>query len=195
MDIYQRYRYSELHTMVCSWPYTTLTEQEKLMSALAGYSNIRHRHALWRQIAQRMSEHPRTDWYYWKHKRANRFRSQPPPPWLAFIIHARCHLNCEHGRKATHVDGLMLDLVERLVVDEWLFALVVFYTDGYLQPATHLQPVPVWREKLRFFRIMAKLPLKLQMVVCSRSLNSPKDVITTQMSEPAFKAVAAMRDN
>jgi len=45
-------------------------------------------------------------------------------------------------------------------------------------------------KRTRFFRILAQLPLELQMIPCYRLVGSAKDVIRGKNSEVAFKALA-----
>ena len=42
------------------------------------------------------------------------------------------------------------------------------------------------RAARRFFRISNRLPMDLQMVLCNRLFRSPKDIIGSKLSEPAF---------
>ena len=66
-----------------------------------------------------------------------------------------------------------------------MFALVVFVSDGLLQvnetATTHAAT---------FFSIAARLPLELQMVLCSRVVGSTKEIIPGKKSEVAFKSLA-----
>jgi hypothetical protein len=87
------------------------------------------------------------------------------------------------------------------VVDEYLFTLVVFYADGLLRLGQVYPPNMCFANPhltlesegytRRFFRITAQLPLDLQMVLCNRAMGSIRNVITSAMSEPAFRALAA----
>jgi hypothetical protein len=91
-----------------------------------------------------------------------------------------------------------LEAVSFVTADEALFALVVFYTDAYLifvRVANDNFEKKIWEMRhlhASFFRIAAQLPLDLQMVLCNRALGSDKDVITSTMSEPAFRALAVL---
>jgi len=65
------------------------------------------------------------------------------------------------------------------------FALVVFVSDGLLQiKVTTLEPAA------RFFSIVRRLPLELQMVLCRRVAGSAKEIIPGKDSEVAFKSLA-----
>ena len=66
-----------------------------------------------------------------------------------------------------------------------IFALVVFVSDGLLQ-INDTTPSPA----ARVFSIAAQLPLELQMVLCYRVANSPKEIIPGKESEEAFKELA-----
>jgi len=66
-----------------------------------------------------------------------------------------------------------------------IFALVVFFVDGFLQlgPST-----PSSTE--RFLRINSGLPLELQMLLCNRLFGSPRSIVPSKDSEPAFRWLA-----
>ena len=65
-----------------------------------------------------------------------------------------------------------------------MFALVVFVSDGFLQI------IDTTTTAARFFNIARRLPLELQMVLCSRVVGSDKEIITGKDSEVAFKELA-----
>jgi len=67
---------------------------------------------------------------------------------------------------------------------EAFYALVVFVADGLLR--VRKEP---WRAA-RFFRIAARLPLDLQMVLCQRMAGSSKEGIPGKDSEEAFRILA-----
>ena len=67
---------------------------------------------------------------------------------------------------------------------EAFYALVVFVADGLLR--VRKEP---WRAA-RFFRIAARLPLELQMVLCQRLTGSSLEVISEMDSEEAFRILA-----
>jgi len=66
-----------------------------------------------------------------------------------------------------------------------MFALVVFVSDELLQiKDTTTTPAA------RYFKIVKKLPLELQMVLCFRQVGSEKEIIPGKDSEAAFKSLA-----
>jgi len=67
-----------------------------------------------------------------------------------------------------------------------IFALVVFVSDGLLHVKDTTPPSPA----ARLFSIAARLPLELQMILCSRVVGSDKEIISGKDSEAAFKLVA-----
>ena len=67
-----------------------------------------------------------------------------------------------------------------------MFALVVFVSDGLLQVNDTATPTPA----ARFFSIVTRLPLELQMVLCFRQVGSPKEIIQGEESEGAFVSLA-----
>jgi len=71
-----------------------------------------------------------------------------------------------------------------------VFALTVFLCDDLLQlkPASHLSST-------RFFFIITKLPVELQMVLCHRAVGSMKQNILHKDSEVAFKSLARTIDS
>jgi len=62
------------------------------------------------------------------------------------------------------------------------FALVVFHVDSFV--ALRAEAPSTTR---RFFNICGQLPMELQMVLCNRMFGSPRDVVPSRLSEPAFK--------
>jgi len=71
------------------------------------------------------------------------------------------------------------------------FAVVVFLCDDLLQ----LNPNPdlivtTTTPAIRFFLMMSRLPMEIQMMICNRLYSCPSDNILTQYSEPAFKKLA-----
>jgi len=69
----------------------------------------------------------------------------------------------------------------------YLFALVVFATDGYLStPATLSIQDPFYR----FLQMVGKLPMELQMIVCLRWLGSMGSNISGKHRETAFRILA-----
>ena len=70
---------------------------------------------------------------------------------------------------------------------------VIGFCDDYLKsvPVSTVSATPEDdQKKLRFFRIVAKLPIELQMMICNRLFGLNKDLILTRSTEPAFKLLA-----
>ena len=67
-----------------------------------------------------------------------------------------------------------------------LFALVVFVSDSLLQ----ITMKSICMTSTRFFIMMEKLPLELQMLVCYRVAGLSKGIITQKHGDAAFKKVA-----
>jgi len=68
-----------------------------------------------------------------------------------------------------------------------LFALVIFVSDGLLQPKALEGD-----HRTRFFAMAIRLPLELQMVLCYRGVGSLKTVILTADSETAFQNLSRL---
>jgi len=64
-----------------------------------------------------------------------------------------------------------------------LFALVVFHSDSFVV----INERPAHPDSISFFRICARLPLEIQMIICNRVFGCPKDIIPLRDSEPGFK--------
>jgi len=71
-----------------------------------------------------------------------------------------------------------------------VFALVVFVSDGLLQAAPEDQSETTARNAVSFFKIVKRLPLELQMVLCFRVVGSAEEIINGNESEKAFKELA-----
>jgi len=67
-----------------------------------------------------------------------------------------------------------------------LFALVIFHSDSFAVINERLARP----DTRRFFRLCARLPLEVQMVLCNRMFGSPKDIILSRYSEPGFQLLA-----
>ena len=67
-----------------------------------------------------------------------------------------------------------------------LFALVVFHSDSF----TVINGRTAHFDTKRFFRLCARLPLEVQMIICNLVFVSPKDIILSGDSEPGFKCLA-----
>jgi len=89
----------------------------------------------------------------------------------------------DNPKETRHAMRVELGLDDNLAAE--MFALVVFVSDGLLQvnetATTHAAT---------FFSIAARLPLELQMVLCSRVVGSTKEIIPGKKSEVAFKSLA-----
>ena len=72
-----------------------------------------------------------------------------------------------------------------------LFALVVLLSDDYLQLRGAV--IPEHERWWRFFVLTRGLPMELQMVMCNRVYCSPKDLVRTMYSEPAFRRLGNLR--
>ena len=76
-----------------------------------------------------------------------------------------------------------------------LLALVVFLADSFARLKTDEEitgsavtsPPDTTAQARRFFVITNTLPLELQMLLCNRVFRSPRDVVLTKNSEPAFR--------
>ena len=94
-----------------------------------------------------------------------------------------------------HRFRLELGLKDEIAAE--VFAEVVFLCDGLLEYKA--DEVGVDAKRTRFFKIASQLPLQsrtrlskeLQMVLCNRVADSPASNIRVQMSELAFRSLAA----
>jgi len=85
--------------------------------------------------------------------------------------------------KTRHAVRVELGLLDDLAAE--MFAMVVFVSDGLLKiKDTTTTPAA------RFFSIVARLPLELQMLLCFRQVGSAKEIILGKESEVAFKSLA-----
>ena len=86
-----------------------------------------------------------------------------------------------------HELRVRLGMLDELAAE--IFALTVFLCDGLLQlkPASH---PTAFAAAVRFFSMVSKLPLELQMVLCHRAVGSMKQNILHQDSEAALKDLA-----
>ena len=60
---------------------------------------------------------------------------------------------------------------------------MIFHSDSYVV----IKEEVAQADTKRFFRIMSRLPLDLQMVLCNRAFGSSKDIILSRDSEPGFQ--------
>lgn len=72
------------------------------------------------------------------------------------------------------------------------FAQMVFLSDGLLElPVPSVEELPAnVAGRMRFFRIAGRLPMELQMVLSNRAVRSPRDGITGEQRERAFRDAA-----
>jgi len=101
----------------------------------------------------------------------------------------------ENPGKTRHQVGV--DLLEPECLAAELFALVVFLADDFvhLVPETQQQQQEQSKKRRclqRFFSLAMRLPMELQMVLCSRACGSVRGNITTRQLEPALVRVAAL---
>ena len=92
----------------------------------------------------------------------------------------------ENPGRVRHQIRLTLRLQDEIAVE--LFAMVVFLCDGLLKPITDTPP-PDLQPASRFFAIVSRLPIELQMIVCCRACGSLNDSILKDSSEAGFKAL------
>jgi len=71
-----------------------------------------------------------------------------------------------------------------------VFALTVFLCDDLLQLKTAATLSPATAAATRFFTIIKRLPMELQMILCHRAVGSMKQNILHKDSEVAFKSLA-----
>ena len=94
-----------------------------------------------------------------------------------------------------HELRVKLGVLDELAAE--VFALTVFLCDDLLQlkPASHPAALPnlafaAATAVIRFFAIVSKLPMELQMILCHRAVGSVKQNILHKDSEAAFKSLA-----
>jgi hypothetical protein len=71
-----------------------------------------------------------------------------------------------------------------------IFALTIFLCDGLLKLNTTPITSAAVVNATPFFEITSKLPMEVQMIMCSRAVGSMKQNILRKDSEPAFKSLA-----
>ena len=79
---------------------------------------------------------------------------------------------------------LELGIAGRMAAE--VFASVVYHCDGYYR----LLPSEPESNEERFYKIAARLPMELQMILCNRLYELRKDSVPKKLSEPAFIKVA-----
>ena len=83
-----------------------------------------------------------------------------------------------------HEVRVKLGVLDELAAE--IFALTVFLCDDLLQLKPALAPAPD-TDATRFFAIITKLPMELQMILCHRAVGSMKQNILRKDLEAAFK--------
>jgi len=78
-----------------------------------------------------------------------------------------------------------------------VFGLVILLCDGILQvvvvEAAGEDDIDLHRK--RFFGMVRRLPMELQMVLCNRLHESHRNSVLTKNSEPAFRAILSYFDS
>jgi len=95
-------------------------------------------------------------------------------------------------RQTRHQVRMGLRLWDEVAAD--LFAIVVFFCDDLLQIQPFLTTTtaePDTTAAVRFFGVISKLPMELQMILCHRAAGSSKQNILRKDSEIAFKSLAS----
>jgi len=97
----------------------------------------------------------------------------------------------EHNPELTRYE-VGSDIKTPMVYASGLFAVVVFMCDGLLKiRPIHPSFLPFFEKRLRFFRMMARLPMELQMIICLQAYGvSGRNNIPTKYSKPAFQHFA-----
>ena len=92
----------------------------------------------------------------------------------------------ENPEETRHRMRVQLGWYDEAAVE--VFALVVFVCDGLLK--TKATNVKAGAKRTRFFAIVARLPLELQMILCRRVVGSMGENIPNGQREKAFKELA-----
>jgi hypothetical protein len=72
-----------------------------------------------------------------------------------------------------------------------LFAVIVFLCDDFLKAKSWTgRLLSLGTDAIRFFSMVQKLPMELQMVLCYRAYGSSKEYILSKKSEAAFISLA-----
>jgi len=87
-----------------------------------------------------------------------------------------------------HAVRVKLGVLDALAAE--VFALVVFLCDGLVQLKQAHHPATTDDVAARFFAIIKRLPMELQMILCHHAVCSMKQNILRKDSEAAFKALA-----
>ena len=100
---------------------------------------------------------------------------------LSLFLFSLCHvLTDTHSRLSFRIY-----LVSQEDFIAQMFALMLFFTDHFVM----LRETADARSG-RFFVMVSRLPLELQMVLCNRIFGSGKDIVQTKFSEPSFRWLA-----
>jgi hypothetical protein len=67
------------------------------------------------------------------------------------------------------------------------FALIVFYNDDFYQALETIEPTTTPDTLLSFVKIVSRLPLELQMIICLRLGERTSNIIPTNESKPSFQ--------
>jgi hypothetical protein len=115
----------------------------------------------------------------WQKARVSGYRLEPPEELQVLMSGLR------NDREGTIFKArLALSMRAEIVSD--LFAAVVCFCDDYFcLPAKGIHATR-W-PKYRFFLMISRLPMELQMVVCNRAYGSASDVVLTKNSEIKYK--------
>ena len=84
---------------------------------------------------------------------------------------------------------LGLELAVPKVLAALLYATVIFHCDGLLRIREEC-PAAGWFFQSRFFSVVSRLPMDLQMAMCNRFYGVSADIIPAALSEPAFRHLA-----
>ena len=96
--------------------------------------------------------------------------------FMANPVHTRREVRAKLGV----LDGLAAEV----------FALIVFLCDDLLELKPALASATSKPTAFRFFAIMKRVPMELQMILCHRVVESAKDSVLSKDSEAAFKVLA-----
>jgi len=134
------------------------------------------------EYAALMSSVESVKWFLALRTRAeNTTRFYPGKPPMGALLHAY------HDAPDAVRQRVCLEL--GILTPASLFALFVLVSDDFLRPRDH---DPLYDAARRFLMMAARLPLELQMVLASRILNSPRDVILSKEINPAVDALLAI---
>jgi len=119
-----------------------------------------------------------------------------PAPWPAEVeIRRLLAAYTAHPIQATHEARVALDMPPSLAAV--LFAHLIFLADDLfllkkIAPCSTFPSTQRMRNTERFFTIALCLPLEVQMILCLRVHGCQQDIVRTEDSEPAFRALAKL---